>query len=192
MNAAVDHYVFKAKNWQEEIVHLRAIIQTTDLKEEFKWGNPCYTLNGKNVVLIHVFKDYCALLFFKGALMDNADGLLIQQTENVQAARQLRFTNLKEIIKYQKQIKACLKDAIKLEQEGKKVELKKTDAFVMVAEFEKALSKDKILQKAFSSLTPGRQRAYLLFFSSAKQTKTREDRIQKCASKIKSGKGLND
>jgi uncharacterized protein YdeI (YjbR/CyaY-like superfamily) len=144
------------------------------------------------VVLIHVFKEYCALLFFKGALMENPDGLLIQQTENVQAARQMRFTNLKEIIKYQKQIKACLKDAINLEQEGKKVELKKTDAFVMVAEFEKALNKDKVLQKAFSSLTPGRQRAYLLFFSSAKQTKTREDRIQKCAAKIKSGKGLND
>lgn len=192
MSAAVDHYVFKAKNWQEEIVHLRTIIQTTDLKEEFKWGNPCYTLKDKNVVLIHVFKEYCALLFFKGALMENPDGLLIQQTENVQAARQMRFTNLKEIIKYQKQIKACLKNAIHIEQEGKKVELKKTDAFVMVTEFEKALNKDKVLQKAFSSLTPGRQRAYLLFFSSAIQTKTREDRIQKCAAKIKSGKGLND
>lgn len=192
MNAAVDHYVFKAKKWQEEIIRLRALIQTTALQEEFKWGNPCYTLNGKNVVLIHVFKEYCALLFFKGALMDNPKGLLIQQTQNVQAARQMRFTNVKEIIQNQKQIITCLKNAIDIERAGKKVELKKTEAFKMVIEFEHVLKKDNSLKKAFESLTPGRQRAYLLYFSSAKQTKTREDRIQKCSAKIKSGKGLND
>lgn len=192
MNPKVDWYFTKAKTWQNEIVKLRAIILGCDLVEELKWGCPCYTFEGNNVVLIHTFKEYCALLFFKGVLMKDPKKILIQQTENVQAARQVRFTNLAEIIKLEKALKTYIYDAVKVEASGLKVELKKTKEFKMPDEFKARLDKSKILKKAFESLTPGRQRGYLLYFSSAKQAKTRVERVEKYVKKILSGKGLED
>lgn len=192
MNPKVDWYFTKAKTWQNEIVKLRAIILGCDLVEELKWGCPCYKFEGNNVVLIHTFKEYCALLFFKGVLMKDPKKILIQQTENVQAARQVRFTNLAEIIKLEKALKTYIYDAVKVEASGLKVELKKTKEFKMPDEFKARLDKSKILKKAFESLTPGRQRGYLLYFSSAKQAKTRVERVEKYVKKILSGKGLED
>ncbi len=192
MNPKVDWYFDKNEQWEDEIRKLREIILSCDLVEVLKWGCPCYTFDNKNIVLIHVFKEYCALLFFKGALMKDPKKILVQQTENVQAARQVRFTNLKEIIKLEKTIKAYVYEAVKVEESGKKVELKKTSEFNMPEEFEKELKKNAKLKKAFYELTPGRQRGYLLYFSSAKQAKTREQRIEKYSPQILAGKGLED
>jgi len=192
MNPKVNFYFDKPSAWQEEYNLLRELVLSCPLQEELKWGVPCYTFNKKNVVLIHGFKDYCALLFHKGALLGNADGLLIQQTENVQAARQMRFTSAKEIKALSAKIKSHIFEAIEVEKAGLQVELKKTDAFEMVEEFEMALKKNAALNKAFYALTPGRQRAYLLFFAAAKQSKTREARIAKCTPDMLAGKGLND
>ncbi len=192
MNSKVDWYFTKNNKWQEEIVTLRSIVMDCGLEEELKWGCPCYTSEKNNVVLIHVFKDYCALLFFKGALLKDPKGILVQQTANVQAARQLRFTSVNEITKLEKTIKTFVKEAIKVEKSGLKVEMKKTSEFNMPAEFKTKLDQSAPLRKAFYALTPGRQRAYLLFFSSAKQEKTREARIEKFTPQILSGKGIDD
>lgn len=192
MNPAVDFFFNKTNKWQNEFAELRKIILECRLTEELKWGKPCYTLNDNNVVLIHGFKEYCALLFFKGALLKDPKKILIQQTENVQAARQIRFTDIKEIIKLKPAIKACIKEAIVIEKAGLKVNLKRTEEFSMPAEFKNRLDKNKSLKNAFEALTPGRQRGYLLHFSSAKQSATRESRIEKSVPLILKGKGLND
>ncbi len=192
MNPKVDFYFTKAKQWQEEIKLLRVIALDCGLTEELKWGVPCYTFEEKNIVLIHVFKEYCALLFFKGVLLKDTKGLLIQQTKNVQTARQLRFTNAREIVKLEPAIKAFIKEAIKVEKSGLKADLKTTSEFETPEEFKKALAKNATLKTAFKALTPGRQRGYLLYFSQAKQSKTREDRIAKYTKQILRGKGLND
>lgn len=192
MNPKVDWYFVKNKTWQEEIEALRAIVLGCGLTEELKWGVPAYTYEDSNVVLIHVFKEYCALLFFKGVLLKDPGGILIQQTANVQSARQLRFTTLQEIVKRKKIIKSYLLEAIQLEKEGAKVPLKKTKEFAVPEEFKNKLDEVPGLKTAFKSLTPGRQRAYLLYFSQAKQAKTREARIEKYVRKILNGKGLED
>lgn len=191
-NPKVDWYFSKNERWQKEIEKLRTLVLDCGLSEELKWGCPCYMLGKSNVVLIHVFKEYCALLFFKGALLHDAGGILIQQTENVQAARQMRFTNLKEIVKAERTIQAYIFEAIEIENAGLKVPLKKTKEFTMPDEFKNKLAKMPILKKAFYALTPGRQRGYLLHFSSAKQAKTREARIEKYTEQILNGKGLED
>lgn len=192
MNPKVDWYFVKNKKWQEEIETLRAIVLDCGLTEELKWGCPCYTQEKNNIVLIHVFKDYCAVLFFKGALLKDPKKVLIQQTANVQAARQMRFTNIKEVAKMKTTLKAYVKEAMKVEESGLKVTFKKTVAFDMPQEFETALKQDAALKKAFYALTPGRQRGYLLYFSQAKQAKTREARIEKYYGKILEGKGVDD
>ncbi len=191
-NPKVDFYFTKAKKWQHEIEHLRAIVLDSGLNEELKWGVPCYTLEENNIVLIHVFKEYCALLFFKGALLKDTKHLLIQQTENVQAARQLRFTNVSEISKLKANIKAYIKDAVKVEKASLKVSLKKTKEYKLPKEFQNKLDESATLQTAFKALTPGRQRGYLLYFSAAKQTETRKARVEKYTKQILNGKGLND
>lgn len=192
MNPKVDFYFNKAKKWQEEMEKLRTIILTCQLNEELKWGVPCYTCQKSNIVLIHAFKDYCAVLFFKGALLKDSKGILIRQTENVQAARQIRFTSTAQVNKLQTTLKAYIYEAIEVEKAGLKVEMKKTREFTMPEEFKNKLDTNADLKKAFFALTPGRQRAYLLHFSSAKQSKTRESRIEKCMPFILSGKGLDD
>jgi uncharacterized protein YdeI (YjbR/CyaY-like superfamily) len=176
--------------WQAELAALRALVLASGLTEECKWGVPCYTFKQGNVVLIHSFKDYCALLFFKGALLKDAKGILIQQTENVQAARQLRFTDVREITKLKTTISAYLQEAIAVEKAGLKVSMKPTAEFAMPIEFQAKLEEFPSLKTAFEALTPGRQRAYLLHFGAAKQAKTREARIEKCMPQILSGKGL--
>jgi uncharacterized protein YdeI (YjbR/CyaY-like superfamily) len=192
MQSKVDAFLSKAKKWQDEFTQLRAIILDCGLDEDFKWGQPCYTLDGQNVVLIHGFKEYCALLFFKGALMKDPKNILIQQTENVQAARQIRFTSAEQIAKLDKVLKTYVRNAIELEKSGAKVEFKKTTEFSWPEEFERKVDDMPALRTAFEALTPGRQRAYLLHFSSAKQAKTRESRIEKCVPQILNGKGLDD
>ena len=192
MNPKVDFYFNKAKTWQKEIETLRTIVLDCDLTEELKWGCPCYSFEKSNIVLIHVFKEYCALLFFKGALLNDADGILIQQTKNVQAARQARFTNIKEIVAVKAILKSYIYEAIEVEKAGLKVKLKKTAEFNMPEEFKVRLDKKSALKTAFYALTPGRQRGYLLYFSAAKQSATREARIEKCVPQILKGKGLND
>jgi uncharacterized protein YdeI (YjbR/CyaY-like superfamily) len=192
MNPKVDFYFTKATKWQEEIRKLRMIILGCGLTEELKWGVPCYCFEKRNIVLLHVFKEYCALLFFKGALLNDADGILIQQTENVQAARQVRFTNVREIIKLERTIRAYIYEAIEVEKAGLKVNLKKTKEYKIPEEFQKKLDELPALKTAFYALTPGRQRAYLLHFSAPKQSKTRESRVEKYKKQILSGKGLND
>lgn len=188
----VDAFMHRATNWQAEFAALREIILSSDLSEELKWGQPCYTLDGQNVVLMHGFKDYCALLFFKGALMKDPKSILVQQTENVQAARQVRFTSLDQITKLEKTLKSYVKNAIELEQSGAKVAFKKTAEFSFPEELERKMDEIPALRTAFEELTPGRQRGYLLHFSSAKQAKTRESRIDKCVQRILTGKGLDD
>lgn len=192
MNPKVDWYFNKDTKWQKEIILLRKIVLACNLVEDLRWGCPCYRFEESNIVLIHMFKDYCALLFLKGALLKDAKHILIQQTENVQAARQIRFTSLSEIKKLEKTLKAYIYEAVEVEASGKKVTFKKTVEFKMPEEFQKKLTKNKALKTAFYALTPGRQRAYLLYFSSAKQATTRETRIEKYIDKILSGKGLED
>jgi uncharacterized protein YdeI (YjbR/CyaY-like superfamily) len=192
MNPKVDWYFSKAGTWQKEIQKLRTIILDCDLTEELKWGCPCYTFEKSNIVLIHVFKEYCAVLFFKGALLKDPKGILLQQTENVQAARQIRFTSVEEITKKEKILKAYIYEAIEVEEAGLKVPMKKATEFKMPEEFKNKLEKKPALKKAFYALTPGRQRGYLLYFSSAKQSKTREARVEKYMPLILDGKGLED
>ena len=191
-NPKVDWYFTEAKQWKAESAKLRNIILDCELTEELKWGKPCYSLEGSNVVLIHGFKDYCAILFMKGALLKDPKGILVQQTENVQAARQIRFVNLRDVLKKESAIKAYVKEAIEVEKAGMEVPLKKTSEFKMAEEFQKKLDENGALKKAFQALTPGRQRGYLLYFSAAKQSKTREARVEKCAPRILKGKGLDD
>ena len=192
MNPKVDWYFDKAEKWQKELAQLRLIVLDCGLTEELKWGCPCYTFQKNNVVLIHDFKEYCAFLFHKGALLNDADGILIQQTENVQAARQIRFTSLKQIVEMENTLKTYIFEAIEVEKAGLKVVLKKTEAFKMPEEFETKLAENAALKTAFEALTQGRQRAYLLHFSAPKQAKTRESRVEKCMQQILDGKGLND
>ena len=208
MNPKVDFYFKKTNKWQEELAHLRMIVLDCGLTEVLKWGVPCYTLptvstaseeaskygrrGQKNIVLIHVFKEYCALLFFKGSLLKDKRGILIRQTRNVQVARQIRFTKVEEIVKLEPVLKAYIHEAIEVEKSGLKVQLKKTSAFNIPAEFKKKLNDSPTLKPAFEKLTPGRQRAYLLHFSAPKQSKTRESRIEKSMPQILKGKGLND
>ncbi len=191
-NPEVDFYFSKAKKWREELATLRTIILDCQLTEELKWGNPCYTFEKSNIVLIHVFKEYCAFLFFKGALLKDAKGILIQQTENVQAARQIRFTNVREIVAMKASLKAYIHEAVAVEKAGLKVKLKKTTEFAVPEEFQDKLDESPALKAAFDALTPGRQRGYILYFSSAKQSKTRESRIEKNMPRILKGKGLDD
>ena len=192
MNPKVDFYFLKAKNWQKELVQLRMIVLDCGLSEELKWGCPCYTIQKSNIVLIHVFKEYCALLFFKGALLNDPVNILIQQTKNVQAARQIRFTHVREIIKLKTSLKAYIYEAIEVEKAGLKVNLKKTAEYIIPEEFQKKLNKNTALKKAFNALTPGRQRGYIIYFSAPKQSKTRESRIKKSLPQILNGEGLND
>lgn len=192
MNPKVDFYFSKANKWQEEIRKLREIILDCGLSEELKWGVPCYTFGKSNIVLIHDFKEYCALLFFKGALLEDADGILVQQTQNVQAARQIRFTNIGQIMEMESAVKAYIYQAIEVEKAGLKVPLKKAAEFIIPEEFQKKLDESPALKTAFYALTPGRQRGYILYFSSPKQSKTRESRVEKYMQQILSGKGLDD
>jgi len=191
-NPKVDWYFSKAKKWREESEKLRKIVLDCGLTEELKWGCPCYTFQKANIVLIHGFKNYCALLFFKGALLKDAKSILIQQTENVQAGRQIRFTNLREIVKMESILKAYIKQAIEVEKAGLKVNYKKTSEFKVPGEFQNKLDEIPALKAAFDALTPGRQRGYLFYFSQPKQSKTRESRIEKCMQQILNGKGLDD
>ncbi len=192
MNPKVDWYFNKAGKWQKEIEKLRAIVLDCGLTEELKWGCPCYRAGKSNIVLIHVFKDYCALLFFKGSLLKDPSSILIQQTKNVQAARQIRFTNVREIGEMQPILKAYIYEAVEVEKAGLKVELKKTAEYEVPEEFQKKLDKSPKLKAAFKALTPGRQRGYIFYFSQPKQSKTRESRIEKYTEQILSGKGLDD
>ncbi|WP_421976234.1 YdeI/OmpD-associated family protein [Roseivirga seohaensis] len=192
MNPKVDWFFDKDTKWQAEYKHLRNIVLECGLTEELKWGCPCYTFKGTNIVLIHGFKEYCAYLFHKGVLLKDTEKILIQQTENVQSARQIRFTSLEEITEKETILKAYIYEAIEVEKAGLKVELKKTKEFNMPEEFQKALDENPDLKTAFEALTPGRQRGYLLHFSQPKQPKTREARIEKCKPMIFEGKGLND
>ncbi|WP_407268265.1 YdeI/OmpD-associated family protein [Radiobacillus sp. PE A8.2] len=192
MNSKVDSFISKAKTWQEEYEKLRNIVIDCELTEEFKWGKPCYTLDGKNIVLIHGFKDYCAFLFHKGALLEDTHGILIQQTENVQAARQIRFTNIQEIVDMESMLKTYIIQAIDIEKAGLEVNLKKTSEYSIPEELQIKFEEIPALKTAFEELTPGRQRAYILYFSNAKQSKTRESRVEKYLQQILAGKGLND
>ena len=188
----VDAFLGRAKKWQAEFKKLRMIVLDCELTEELKWGKPCYTFQNSNIVLIHGFKEYCALLFFKGALLKDAKGILNQQTENVQAARQIRFTNVQEIGKLEPVLKVYIQEAIAVEKAGLEVNYKKTSQFKVPEEFRNKLDRVPALKTAFDALTPGRQRGYILYFSGAKQAKTRESRVEKCMPQIFKGKGLND
>jgi len=192
MNPKVDAFLRQEKQWQQEFKKLRMIILDCGLTEELKWGKPCYSFQDSNVVIMQGFKEYCALLFCKGALLKDAEGILIQQTENVQAARQIRFTNLREIIAMQAAVRAYILEAIDVEKAGLQVVYKKTSEFKMPEEFKNKLNEMPALKTAFEALTPGRQRGYLLYFSAAKQSKTRTARIEKCMRQILKGKGLDD
>jgi uncharacterized protein YdeI (YjbR/CyaY-like superfamily) len=191
-NPKVDWFFDKGTQWQKEYEKLRMIILECGLTEELKWGCPCYQFENRNIVLIHGFKEYCALLFFKGSLMADADGILIQQTENVQSARQIRFTSAKQIVKMERILKAYVYEAIEVERAGLQVKLKKTKDLKIPEEFQSKLNKMPALQTAFDKLTPGRQRAYIFYFSQAKQSKTREARVEKYLKQILKGKGLDD
>ncbi|MCV9387598.1 YdeI/OmpD-associated family protein [Reichenbachiella ulvae] len=198
-NPKVDFFFDKETQWQDAYIELRRIVldcqptdSTEDWREELKWGHPCYTFKGKNVVLIHGFKEYCALLFHKGVLLNDPEGILVQQTENVQAARQIRFSSLDDVMELESVLKSYIKNAIEIEDKGLQVELKKKSEYKMPEEFEQVLNEDAELKAAFEALTPGRQRAYLLHFSQPKQSKTRVSRIEKCIPAMMEGKGLND
>ena len=188
----VDGYLRRAKTWQEEFQKLRETILECGLNEEMKWRCPCYTFQKSNIVLIHGFKDYCALLFFKGVLLKDPKGILIQQTKNVQSARQVRFTSVREIVKLKPILKAYIYEAIEVEKAGLKVNLKKTTDFAIPEEFQSKLDEIPTLKNAFKALTPGRQRAYLFYFSAPKLSKTRESRVEKCMQQILNGRGLDD
>ena len=192
MNPKVDEFLSKAKKWKEEYETLRKIALDCELTEDFKWMNPCYTFEKKNIVLIHGFKEYCALLFPKGALLQDSHGILIQQTENVQGARQIRFTNVQEIVEKEAVLKAYIYEAIEVEKAGLKVKSKKPEELIIPEELQHKFDEIPALKTAFTTLTPGRQRAYILHFSAAKQSKTRESRVEKCIPNILNGKGLND
>jgi uncharacterized protein YdeI (YjbR/CyaY-like superfamily) len=191
-NPKVDGYIRKNKRWGEELNEQRAIVLDCGLTEEVKWMHPCYTLEGSNIVLIHEFNEYCALLFFKGALLNDPAGILVQQTKNVQVGRQLRFTDVDEIVELEPVIKAYIREAIEVEKAGLKVEYKQTAEFDMPEEFQQKLDENPALKTAFEGLTPGRQRGYLLYFAGAKQAKTRAARVEKYMQHILDGKGLND
>lgn len=192
MNPKLDFYFNEAKKWQQEQEQLRIIVLDCGLTEELKWRHPCYTLNDSNIVLIHAFKDYCALLFIKGALLHDTHGILIQQTENVQAGRQIRFSNIQEIVAMEPILKAYIYEAIEVEKAGLEVNFKKNEEYVIPNELENKFDEIPALKTAFCALTPGRQRAYILHFSEPKQSKTRESRIEKWLPQILNGKGLND
>lgn len=192
MNPKVDFYFTKAKKWSGEIGKLRTIVLDCGLTEELKWGVPCYTFGKSNIVLIHVFKEYCALLFFKGALLKDTHAILVQQTANVQAARQVRFTSIQEIGRLEPTLKAYIYEAIEVEKAGLKVAFKKNTELRFPEEFQNKLDQTPALKTAFAALTPGRQRAYILYFSAAKGSKTRTSRVEKCIQPILAGKGLND
>ena len=192
MNPKVDFFFNKATQWREEYAQLRMIILDCSLTEEVKWGVPCYTFQDGNVVLIHGFKEYCAILFVKGALLNDPKGILIQQTENVQSARQVRFTSVQEITTMKATLKEYIHDAIKVEKAGLKVDYKKTSEYTVPEEFQTKLDKDPDLKKAFHALTPGRQRGYIFHFSQPKLSKTRESRVEKSIPQILDGKGLDD
>ena len=192
MNPKVDEYLSKAKKWQEEFEKLRMIILDCELTEELKWGVPCYTFQKGNIVLIHGFKEYCAILFIKGVLLHDAQGILIQQTENVQAGRQIRFTNVGEIVKMETILKAYICEAIEVEKSGLEVNFKKNTEFIIPEEFQNKFDEIPALKTAFEALTPGRQRAYIFYFSEPKQSKTRVSRVEKYMQQILNGKGLND
>jgi uncharacterized protein YdeI (YjbR/CyaY-like superfamily) len=192
LNPKVDEFFSKAKKWKEEYEKLRNIVLDCELTEEFKWMHPCYTFEKKNIVLIHGFKEYCALLFHKGALLQDAPGILIQQTENVQAARQIRFTNVQEIVEMETILRAYIYEAIEVEKAGLEVNFIKNTEFIIPEELQTKFDEIPALKTAFEALTPGRQRAYILYFSAPKQSKTRESRIEKYMQQILNGKGLND
>lgn len=192
MNPKVDAFLKRQDTWRAEMTKLRAILLATGLTEELKWGQPCYALDGKNVVLIHGFKEYVAILFHKGALLADPKGVLIQQTKNVQSARQIRFTSVQEVAKLAKTVKDYVEEAIAVEHAGLKVTLKKTEEFELPEEFESKLAKSAKLKKAFAALTPGRRRAYMLHFSQPKQAKTRIARVEKNVPRILEGLGLDD
>jgi len=192
MNSKVDVFLSKAEKWQAEFEKLRMIILDCQLTEEFKWGNPCYTFQNSNIVLIHGFKKYCAILFMKGALLQDTNGILIQQTEKVQAGRQIRFHNIQEIIVLESTLKAYIYEAIEVEKAGLEVSFKKHDEYIIPEELKLKLVEIPALKVAFEALTPGRQRAYILYFSDPKQSKTRESRVEKYIQHILNGKGLND
>ncbi|MEC2093883.1 YdeI family protein [Bacillus subtilis] len=191
-NPKVDEFLSKAKKWKEEFEKLRTIILDCELTEDFKWMHPCYTYHNKNIVLIHGFKEYCALLFHKGVLLQDTDGILIQQTENVQAARQIRFTNVQKINELENILKAYIHEAIEVEKAGLKVDVNKNIELNIPEELQNKFDEIPALKIAFEALTPGRQRAYTLYFSQAKQSKTRESRVEKYVQKILDGKGLKD
>ena len=192
MNPKVDVHLSRAKKWQEEMEKLRMILLDCQLTEELKWGKPCYTFQKSNIVIIQGFKEYCALMFCKGALLNDAKRILIQQTENVQAARQIRFTNVRDIVGMETVLKAYIDEAVEVEKAGLEVNYKKTSEFIIPEEFQNKLDEIPALKTAFDALTPGRQRAYVLYFSAPKQSKTRESRVEKCMQQILNGKGLND
>ena len=192
MNSKADWFFTKQTKWQDAYSELRTLALDCNLTEELKWGCPCYTVEKRNIILIHGFKDYCALLFMQGALLKDAKKILVQQTENVQSARQIRFKNLEEILKNKTTVKAYIKEAIAIDKAGLKVELKKTTEYNIPEEFQIVLKDMPQLKTAFQALTPGRQRGYLLYFSAPKQVKTRETRIEKYLQQILDGKGLDD
>lgn len=192
MNTRCDEYFNKAMKWQEESRKLRDIILSCNLTEEFKWSKPCYMYNGSNIIVLQGFKEYCALLFVKGALLKDTNDILVKPGENTQAGRQIRFTNLKEITDMEDILKSYINEAIEVEKSGLKVVLKETKEYAMPEELENELDSNPSLKEAFNRLTPGRQRAYIIFFSQPKQSITRQSRIEKCADKILDGKGLND
>lgn len=192
MNQKAEEFFQKESKWKEEYNKLREIVLECDLKEDFKWMHPCYTVNGKNVVVIHGFKEYCAILFFKGALLKDPNKILIQQTENVQSPRQVRFTNLSEIVELAPSLRSYIVEATEIEKSGKRVKLKPTADYEVPDEFSKVLEEMPELKKAFESLSPGRQRSYLFYFNSAKQSSTRRERVNRYIEKIMEGKGIND
>lgn len=191
-NPKVDAYLNKAEKWQDESRELRRIVLDCQLTEELKWGKPCYTFQNSNIAIIQGFKDYCAFMFFKGSLLQDADGILVKPGKHTQAGRQIRFTNTHQIVELEDVLKAYVHEAIEVERAGLKVELKKTSEFVVPEEFQAKLDETPSLRTAFEALTPGRQRAYLLYFSTPKQSKTRVSRVEKCMQRILDGRGLND
>ena len=192
MDPKVDEFLSKAEKWQGELKKLRMIILDCQLTEELKWGKPCYTFQKSNIVLIHGFKEYCAVLFIKGVLLHDDQGVLIQQTENVQAGRQIRFTNVGQIVAMEAVLKDYIYEAIEIEKAGSEVDFKKNTEFTIPEELQSKFDENPALKTAFEALTPGRQRAYILHFSAPKQSKTREARVEKYVQQILNGKGLND